>query len=286
MTARGLGRGLAALIPDPAPAGASLRDLPVDAVRPSASQPRQRPDDDDQLAELASSIRAHGVLQPLVVSQRPDGGYELIAGERRWRAARQAGLTAVPALVKEATPRTRLELALVENIQRRDLNPIEEARAFRQLLDEHDLTQEELGQRIGKSRLAVTNRLRLLQLPEPARQAIADGLISEGHGRALLIVEGTAAQQVLLEQVLAEDLSVRQTEARARQLAAGAPAKRGRGARPVRRDPEQERVVDAFRQALGTRVDLHRGRRGGRLVIHFFSEDELHGLYQRVVGPE
>jgi ParB family chromosome partitioning protein len=281
MSARGLGRGLGALIPE-APAS-GLRAVSVSELRPNPDQPRTRLDD-DQLEELAASIRQHGVLQPLVVSQRADGRYELIAGERRWRAAQLAGLTTVPAVVKEATPRLRLELALVENIQRRDLNPLEEARAFRQLLDEHELTQEELGRRIGKSRVAVTNRLRLLQLPEQALQALADARVTDGHGRALLMVDGAAGQVALLQEVLAEDLSVRQTEARARQRAAAGPARRGRGVRPVRHDPDQERLVEEFRTALGTKVDLHRTRQGGRLVIHFFSDDELQGLYERVVG--
>jgi ParB family transcriptional regulator, chromosome partitioning protein len=260
------------------------RAIPVAAVSPNPDQPRTRPDDEDELDELAASIREHGLLQPLVVSERADGRFELIAGERRWRAARRAGLATVPAVVKEATPRSRLELALVENIQRRDLNPLEEAQAYRHLLDEHGLTQEELGRRVGKSRTVVTNRLRLLQLPEPARRALAEGAISDGHGRALLMLDGAADRLALLDAVLAEGLSVRQTEARARRLAAARPAKRGRGARRVRHDPDQARLVDEFCSALGTKVDLQRTRHGGRLVIHFFSDDELQGLYDAIVG--
>ena len=161
----GLGRGLGALIPPAAAQRHGLRDVPVEAIRPNPWQPRTH-FDEQELEELAQSIREHGVLQPVLVSQQPDGSFQLITGERRWRAVQKAGLATLPAMVKEATPQASLELALVENIQRRDLNPLEEAHAFRQLIDEHGLTQEQLGQRIGKSRVTITNTLRLLHLPE------------------------------------------------------------------------------------------------------------------------
>jgi ParB family chromosome partitioning protein len=181
-------------------------------------------------------------------------------------------------MVKEATPQASLEMALVENIQRRDLNPLEEAHAFRQLIEEHGLTQEQLGQRIGKSRVAVSNSLRLLHLPEPVREALARTSISEGHARAILMANGEAQQRRLLERVLAGHLSVRETEALARETNAAR-----QRASQVLPDPDVERLEDEFRQALGTRVRLVKGRRGGRLVIHFFSEDELQGLYQAIV---
>ncbi|MBV9357703.1 MAG: ParB/RepB/Spo0J family partition protein [Chloroflexi bacterium] len=282
MTTRGLGRGLSALIPE-APTASGQRLVSIGTIRANPAQPRRR-QDELALDELAASIREHGVLQPLLVSQRAEDEFELIAGERRWRAAQRAGLSSVPVIVKESTPRTRLELALIENIQRSDLNPVEEALAFRQLLDEYGLTQEELGARLGKRREAVTNRLRLLQLPEPALQALVDGTISDGHGRALLMVEPAEQRVALLARVVAEGLNVRQTEALARALAAGGPVRRGQGARRVAATPEQEQLLDAFRHALGTKVDLHRGRRGGRLVIHFFSDEELQGLYEKVIG--
>ena len=171
-------------------------------------------------------------------------------------------------------------MALVENIQRRDLNPLEEAHAFRQLIDEHGLTQEKLGQRIGKSRVAVTNTLRLLQLPEPVREALASGSITEGHARAILMANGETQRLLLLERVLADHLSVRDTEALAREM--NAPSARTHAAEAVT-DPDVERLEDAFRQALGTRVRLLKGRRGGRLVIHFFSDDELQGIYEAIV---
>jgi ParB family chromosome partitioning protein len=271
----GLGRGLEALIPR---ATVGLREVPVEAIRPNPWQPRTH-FDERELEELAQSIREHGVLQPVLVSQQADGSYQLITGERRWRAVQLAGLPTVPALVKEVTPQASLEMALVENIQRRDLNPLEEAHAFRQLIDEHGLTQEQLAQRIGKSRVAVTNTLRLLHLPEEVRQALANATISEGHARAILMANGDPRRLRLLERVLEEHLSVRDTEARAREMntsrvtTAESPA-----------DPDVERLEDAFRQALGTRVRLLRGRNGGRLVIHFFSEEELQGLYEAIVG--
>jgi len=275
---RGLGRGLGALIPPPQASRHGLRDVPVEAIKPNPWQPRTH-FDEQELQELADSIREHGVLQPVLVSEQADGTFQLITGERRWRAVLLAGMASLPAMVKEVTPQASLELALVENIQRRDLNPLEEAHAFRQLLDEHGLTQEQLGQRVGKSRVAITNTLRLLHLPERVREALAGGAITEGHARAILMANGEAARLRVLERVLADHLSVRETEALARALNAG----RVRAASDARADPDVERLEDAFRRALGTRVRLVRGRRGGRLVITFFSDDELQGLYEAIV---
>jgi ParB family transcriptional regulator, chromosome partitioning protein len=273
----GLGRGLGALIPHTPTVG--LREVPVDAITPNPWQPRTQ-FDQDELQELAQSIREHGVLQPVLVSQQADGTFQLITGERRWRAVKLAGMPTVPAMVKEATPQASLELALVENIQRRDLNPLEEAHAFRALLDEHGLTQEQLGQRIGKSRVSITNTLRLLQLPEAVREALANGSITEGHARAILMANDEDSRLQVLERVLEDHLSVRDTEAFARRLNEGPVV---RTAAEARVDPDVERLEDAFRQALGTRVRLLKGRRGGRLVITFFSDDELQGLYEAIV---
>jgi ParB family chromosome partitioning protein len=276
---RGLGRGLSALIPRAG--GGGLRDIPVDAIRPNPWQPRTN-FDDQELEELAQSIREHGVLQPVLVSQQADGSFQLITGERRWRAVQKAGMPTVPAMVKETTPQASLELALVENIQRRDLNPLEEAHAFRQLLDEHGLTQEQLGRRIGKSRVAITNTLRLLHLPDAVRDALANGSITEGHARAILMANGESQRLRLLERLLADHLSVRDVESMARQL--NLVASRARASEAARPDPDVARLEDAFRQALGTRVRLVRGRRGGRLVISFFSDAELQGLYEAIVN--
>jgi ParB family transcriptional regulator, chromosome partitioning protein len=273
---RGLGRGLGALIP---PSTVGLREVPVNSIRPNPWQPRTQ-FDEAELSELAQSIREHGVLQPVLVSQQPDGTFQLITGERRWRAVQLAGMPTVPAMVKEATPQASLELALVENIQRRDLNPLEEAHAFRALLDEHGLTQEQLGQRIGKSRVTITNTLRLLNLPEPVREALLNGSITEGHARAILMANGESARLRVLERVLEQHLSVRDTEALARQMNAARPTPAPSASSSP--DPDLERLEDAFRQALGTRVRLVRGRRGGRLVITFFSDEELQGIYELV----
>lgn len=276
---RGLGRGLGALIPRAGTIG--LREVPVEAIKPNPWQPRTS-FDEQELEELAQSIREHGVLQPVLVSQLTDGTYQLITGERRWRAVKKAGMATLPAMIKEATPQASLELALVENIQRRDLNPLEEAHAFRALLDEHGLTQEQLGQRIGKSRVSITNTLRLLQLPEQVSEALASGVITEGHARAILMAEGEDARLQVLGRVVAQHLSVRETEALARRMNEPPAESESEPARAA--DPDVERLEDAFRQALGTRVRLVKGRRGGRLVITFFSDDELQGLYETIVG--
>jgi len=277
---RGLGRGLGALIPH---SSTGLREIAVNAVQPNPWQPRHN-FDPQELEDLAQSIRQHGVLQPVLVSERPDGTYQLITGERRWRAAQLAGLPTLPAVIKEATPLASLEMALVENIQRSDLNPLEEAHAFRQLLDEHGMTQDNLAQRIGKSRVAVTNTLRLLQLPEAAQQALADGTITEGHARAILTASDEPRRLSVLAQVIDKQLSVRSTEALPREINLDKPAAEEQ-AEPF--DPEVERIEDAFRHALGTKVRLIRGRHGGgRLVIHFYSDEELQGLYEAIVRDE
>ena len=276
----GLGRGLGALIPA---AASGLREVPVESVRPNPSQPRSHFDADD-LEELAQSIREHGILQPVLVSEQPDGTYQLITGERRWRSAQLAGLSTLPAIIKEVTSQASLEMALVENIQRRDLNPLEEAVAFRQLIDEHGLTQDQLAQRLGKSRVSVTNTLRLLHLPAAVQDALAEGSITEGHARAILVAGTEPARLAVLQDVLTERLSVRETEARARQANDELSAEVVDPSTTSSADADTERIEAAFRQALGTRVRLVRGRRGGRLVIHFYSDEELQGLYEAIVG--
>ncbi|MFC2031185.1 ParB/RepB/Spo0J family partition protein [Chloroflexota bacterium] len=277
---RGLGRGLEALIPAAEEHTGGVLQVPVSAVTPNPMQPRTVLDP-DALSELAMSIREHGLIQPLIVSQLGPERYQLIAGERRLQAARMAGLATVPAMVKEVTPQEALELALVENIQRADLNPLEEAAAFRQLVEEFDLTQEEVAVRVGKSRVSVTNTLRLLRLPAEVQQALADGRIREGHARAMLALPTIEAQITALKTTVTKALSVRQTEELVRRLMADpAPPKQKRVVSPETRALEEE-----FRETLGTKVDLFRNRRGrGRLVIHFFSEEELQSLYDVIIG--
>jgi ParB family chromosome partitioning protein len=252
----------------------------VSAITPNPLQPRATIDP-EALEELAASIAEHGLIQPLIVTQQGPEHYQLIAGERRWQAARIAGLTAVPVIVKEATPQQLLELALVENIQRADLSPLEEAAAFQQLVDEFGLTQEQVAERVGKSRVSVTNTLRLLRLPSEVKQALADGAIREGHARALLALPTPEAQVAALKTVVGKALSVRQTEELMRRLLAGPPPKKPKD--PV--NPEIEALEEEFRETLGTKVNLFRNRTGrGRLVIHFYSEEELQAIYDVIVG--
>ena len=219
---RGLGRGLGALLGDAAlqsQEGGSL-SLPISQVEPGLKQPRKR-FDEESLQDLADSIRIHGVIQPLTVRRLSSGYYQIIAGERRWRAAKLAGLTEVPAVIIEADDRKVMELGLIENLQREDLNPIEEANGYKVLLDEYGLTQEEVAQRVGKSRPAVANALRLLALPDPVHLLLEEGKLSAGHARAILAVPSGELQKKLAQKVVAEELSVRQTEALAKRLAAG-----------------------------------------------------------------
>lgn len=280
----GLGRGLGALIPQTT-GGPGLLDIDVDRIVPNPWQPRLEMDQ-AALAELVQSIREHGILQPLIVTRNDQDTYALVAGERRWRAARAAGLLTVPVIVKETTPRQRLELALVENIQRQDLSPLETAQAYRQLIDEHNLTQEVVAERVGKSRAAVANALRLLQLPPAARDALVMGKISEGHARALLSCATPEIGTILLETIVARSLSVRQAEELARRLNAAGPGVTTERPTPRQLPPDAAAIEDRFRQALGTKVQLYKSRRGGRLVIHFFSDDELSGLFDTICGPE
>ncbi|MBI4492440.1 MAG: ParB/RepB/Spo0J family partition protein [Chloroflexi bacterium] len=275
---RGLGRGLGALIPR---GQGGMAEVDVGRIQPNPDQPRLALDA-AALGELADSIRQHGVLQPLIVAQAEEG-YVLVAGERRWRAAQLAGLRTVPVLVREATSRQRLELALVENLQREDLSPLEQATAYRHLLDEHALSQEALAERVGKSRVAISNTLRLLALPLEAREALAQGRISEGHARALLGCPDHARLLHALSAVLEQGLSVRQAEELVRRLAeppepndhSEAPPRQ----RPVR-DVQALAIEEQLQHALGTRVQLFRSRRGGKLVIYFYDDEQLDGLCQ------
>jgi len=279
-TKTGLGRGLGALIPTFA---AGVETVDVDLVVSNPHQPRAF-FDPESLAELADSVREHGVIQPLLVTRiQPEGGgpavYQLIAGERRLQAARMAGLSRVPVVVKEATSSEVLELALVENLQRADLNPLEEAQAFRRLADEFGLTQEAIAARVGRSRTAVANALRLLALDDDLKASLVRGEMSEGHARALLGLSDVAQRRQAWRRVVQDGLSVRETEALVRRW----PAAARRKGPPRRPDPEAADVEERLRAALGTRVSLRRGRRGGRLVIHFYSDEELQSVLGRLL---
>ena len=277
----GLGRGLASLIPSSTASLAAPTEIPLRRISSGRYQPR-RQFADDGLRELADSIVEHGVLQPILVTETLDG-YQLIAGERRLRAARLAGLERIPAIVRQLADHEQLEIALVENIQRADLNPMEEADAYRQLIDEFGLSQEEVARRVGRARSSVANTLRLLDLPEEVRDAVRAGEVSEGHGRAIGSVEQPAAQAALLGAVRSRGLSVRQTEELARRLRDrpdGGPNRRAAARVP---DPELERLESELRTALGTKVSLTRSRTGGRIVIEFYDDEDLGRLYERLV---
>jgi len=279
---RGLGRGLEALIPagEESLAGSdATRRLPLDDLRPNPRQPR-RDIPRSELEELAASIREHGILQPLVVTPASDGdGYLLIAGERRLEAARMIGLETVPVVVRVADERQSLEMALVENLQRADLDPLESADGYRQLVEDFGLSHEEVAKRVGKSRSTVSNTLRLLKLPASVRQALASGRLSEGHARALLALPTPQAQSAAAQTVLKRSLNVRQTEELVQRLTG-----HRRHPTTARRSPEESEVENQLRQALGTKVTLRQGRKGGSLVIHFYSEEELEALLERLLG--
>ncbi len=270
----GLGRGLDALIPDTREERGVL-ELPLDRVEANPDQPRLA-FDETQLGELAASIAVHGVLQPIVVRALADGRWQLIAGERRLRAARIAGLETVPAVVRdEEGGEASLELALIENLQREDLNPIETALAYRELIDRFGLTHEAVARQVGKSRVAISNALRLLDLAPETQQAIVDGRISEGHGRALAAITIHELQRAVLGVVLERGLSVRQTEELVRRKRAEQPSPR----RPQPIGHDLQDLEAQLRGMLATKVGVVRTRRGGRLVIDFYSDEELDRIY-------
>lgn len=273
---RGLGRGLGALIPGPAqppaqPEPEAQTSAPIASITPNPYQPREV-FEDSGIDELTASIRDNGVLQPLVVRRAGDGGYQLIAGERRLRAAQRAGLERVPIVVRDVNDGEALELALVENLQRENLNPLEEARAYQRLGDEFGLAQEDIAQRVGKSRSTVTNSLRLLQLSPDVLAQVASGALSAGHARSLLGLPSTQAQAALARDVVARRLSVRDTEKLVRERAQPAPV-----------DVEQRAVESELSRALATRVHLRHNKDGsGRIVIEYYSLAELDGLIERL----
>ena len=275
-----LGRGLAALIPQRAAGQPGPTEIAIDRIRPNPAQPRVR-FDEAELATLTASIREHGVLQPILVTETLDG-YQLVAGERRWRAARAAGLDRIPAVVRDLDEVHQLEIALVENLQREDLDPIEAAQGFRRLVDEFGFSQEQVATRVGRARSTVANTLRLLELSPVVQAAVIDRSITEGHARALggLSVEH---QEHVVGSVIDQDLSVRQTEELVRRLRAARTAPTA-PTDPGSRDPDLDRVEEDLRQALGTKVSLARTRRGGRIVIEYYSDEELGRLYDRLTG--
>ena len=262
-------------------------ELPIDAIDPNPDQPRRR-FSDQELEELAASIAEHGVLMPVVV-QPAGGGYRIIAGERRHRAARIAGLSTIPAVIRTAAGTEHLELALVENLQRSDLNPVEEARGYRRLMELGGHTQDQVAQRVGKSRAAVANALRLLKLSDDVLTAVEDGRITAGHARALLAVTGDSARAALFDRIAAEGLSVRAAEAAAHRRdpapqAAGADDGAAPSPAALPLDPELAAIRQRLIEALGTKVELRGTERRGRITVSYYSTDDLERICERVTG--
>ncbi|HEY5520930.1 MAG TPA: ParB/RepB/Spo0J family partition protein [Candidatus Limnocylindrales bacterium] len=275
-TTSGLGRGLAALIPQRDDRTGSV-DLPISAISSNPYQPRQA-FEQVQLAELAASIAEHGVLQPVLVTEVP-GGYRLIAGERRLRAAEMAGLDRIPALIRSADETAQLAWALIENLQRSDLNALEEAAAFRQLIDDFGLSHEDVASRVGKSRPAIANTLRLLDLAPEVKDALRRGAISEGHARAICGLDDPAQQVVASMEIESKGLSVRQAEELVRRMRGAKPARA-----PRERAPDVDRLETALRNSLATKVTISTARKGGRITIEYYNEDDLERLYERLTG--
>ena len=274
---KGLGRGLGALLgdfDDVTPDNSPYRLLPIYKIEPNAAQPRQD-FDEEELQALSESIAVHGVIQPLAVRELPSGYYQIIAGERRWRAARMAGLTEIPAVVLEADEKKTMELALIENLQRQDLNAMEEALGYQSLMQDHGLTQEEASARVGKSRSAVANALRLLQLPEPITRMIRDGKLTAGHARAVLKIRGEKKQLEAAQKIAALDLSVRQAENLCANMAKD----------PVKKEETVTLAVDyvaecekSLSKHLGRGVKIVNGKRKGRFELEFYGQEDLQNL--------
>jgi ParB family chromosome partitioning protein len=283
---RGIGRGLAAILPEPTEGAEELRELPIETIKPNPNQPRRR-FDAEGMEVLAASIKASGMIQPLLVRLLADGSYELIAGERRWRAAKDVGLQRVTAIVRDAAEAERLQTALVENMVREDLNPVEEARACAALVEDLGLAKEEVGRRVGKSRPAISNLIRILDLPDEALELLESGELSEGHGRAILQVRGNDSRRSLARDAAAGGWSVRETENRAKLASQPKKGKSAIGGRAAR-DPEVAEALDDAEQklesALGHAAKV--GVRGTQILaeIRFEDIDELLAMTRRIKG--
>lgn len=278
---KGLGRGLGALIDDFSASGVSdsITSLPLQKVEPNPRQPR-RVFDEEELQALADSIAEHGIVQPLAVRDEGNGYYMIIAGERRWRAARLAGLDEVPVVVLEADDRTVMELALVENLQRQDLNPMEEAEGYRVLMEDYGLTQEQTAERVGKSRPAVANALRLLALPDEVRELVESGALSAGHARAILSLSSEKLQKAAAQKILALRLSVRQAEAMCKRMSAETKSKNPKSVLTVDYVGECEK---ALTKQLSRKVRIVNGKRKGRFELEFYGQDDLQRLYDALL---
>ena len=286
MNRKALGKGINALIPDfemgvPEAEPSAANDLLVDEISPNRLQPRSY-FDDTKLEELVTSIEEHGVLQPVVV-QKADSGYELIAGERRWRASKKLGLKKIPAVIREVSDAQSLEIAIIENIHRQDLNPIEEAEAYARLANEFALTQEMVAKKVGKSRTAVANTLRLLKLSRKIKEDLISEKISMGHARALLGLENSKQMEILRKEIIKQDLTVRQTEGRVNKIKAGSVNKPGPPT--AKKDIFIKDLEKDLARRLGTKVDISPKKNGGKLVVTYYSDDDLDRI-QRLMGSK
>ena len=280
---RGMGRGLAAILPETPEQAAELRQLPVDLIRPNPEQPRTR-FDSETISELAHSIETAGVVQPLIVRPLASGQYELVAGERRWRAAREAGLTEVPAVIRDEGESERLQTALIENMAREDLNPVDEARACATLVDDLGLTKEELARRVGRGRVAVSNLIRLLDLPEPALDLLRSKQLTEGHGRAILQARGADARRRLARDAAAGGWSVRETERRAKLASKSDGAKPQRGRRSADEAAAITEAEDELEAAIGRDVRVRATKDGLKAELVFDGLDDVRELARRLLA--
>jgi len=278
---KALGRGLSALLGTPEQESEELREIDINRILPNAQQPRKN-FDEHGLNELADSIRAHGVIQPIVVQPLPDSFFQIIAGERRWRASQRAGLLRMPAVIREVGTESSLEIALIENLQREDLNPIEEAQAFEKLIVDLGLTQEEVANRVGKSRATITNTLRLLRLPAEVQAWISENQLSTGHAKALLSLAEPGAILDAARKVIQGTLSVRQAEALVSRSLKGDPKKDSAEKRDAL-DPNVSAAIHALELALGTKVTIQDNGGKGRIELHFFSFEEMNRLYEALI---
>ena len=277
MQRKALGRGLGALIPlGEEGAKSEVSEIPLTEIRPNPYQPRKA-FAQEKMEELVASIRARGVLSPVILRRWMDG-YELVAGERRWRAAKEAGLKTIPALIKDVSSDEILEIALIENLQREDLNPLEEAEAYQRLIQDHGLTQEVIARRVGKDRASISNALRLLQLPPQLKEDLVSGILSMGHARALLGLDGESRQVQARNAVISRGLSVRETERWVKRLKEGRQEK-GKAATV---SPQWKAIESDLQKVLGTRVKVIKGRRKGRVDIEFYSEKDLDRIWRLI----
>ena len=275
MIKKGLGKGLGALISSADTENTGVREMRLNEIEPNLGQPRKH-FDDDKLSQLAESIKLHGIVQPLII-KREDDTYKIVAGERRWRAARLAGLETVPVIIKDLSSKQVMEIALIENIQREDLNPIEEAEAYEKLIAEFGMTQEEISIAVGRSRPAIANSIRLLTLQEQLRNLVINGDITSGHARALLAIENKAIQIKASEEIIGKGLNVRETEKLVKRIISKKEKKE-----PKKLDEEYLAIEDKFREIFGTKVKIVRSNKSGKIMIEYYSVEELERIVELV----